>query len=108
MPKHSRRRVRPCRAMMIADAPRRIAIIAHGIMSKWAEHQSVTRESGCFIRFIDEDKYNCAAHNLVWCTPYDAFTRPDWKVDWDMHLTAREVDIVRLNMHNFAVLYKRD
>ena len=104
MPKHSRRRVRPCRAMMIADAPRRIAIIADGIMSKWAEHQSVTRESGCFIRFIDEDKYNCA----VWCTPYDAFTRPDWKVDWDLHLTACEVDIVRLNMHRFARLYKRN
>ena len=34
-------------------------------MSKWAEHQSVTRESGCFIRFIDEDKYNCALEGVT-------------------------------------------
>ena len=76
-------------------------------MSKWTD-AGVTRESGCFIRFIDGDKGNCAASNLAYCTPHDAFTHPDWVVDWDLHLTAREVDIVRLNMHNFAEDYKRD
>ena len=98
MPKQSRRRLRPCRA----NDEIALAIIER-IMSKWAEHpQSVTRKSGCFIRFIDGDKGNCAASNLAYCTPHDAFTHPDWVVDWDLNLDAGEVDIVRLNMHNFA------
>ena len=112
MPKQSRRRLRPCRANdEIALATAVLMDINIGrIMSKWAEHphRSVTRKSGCFIRFIDGDKGNCAASNLAYCTPHDAFTHPDWVVDWDMDLDAVEVSTVRLNTHNFAVLYKRD
>ena len=108
MPKQSRRRHRLRSGHPQGWLSKAVAILAQNIMLKWAERRSVTRESGCFIRFIDEDKYNCAAHNLVQCTPYDAFTHPDWVVDWDLDLSAVEVDIVRCNMHNFAEDYKRD
>ena len=58
------------------------------IMSKW-------RAQGHFIRFIDGNVANCSVRNLCYVSLKDAMEHIDeWKVDWDMNLTADEVALV--------------
>lgn len=73
------------------------------IRDKWHEQTKPFR--GYFIRFLDGDCSNCCADNLNYCSPHDAFSNPDWKVDWDLDLTSDEIAFVRTNMGNFRKLY---
>lgn len=73
------------------------------IREKWHEQTSTFR--GHFIRFLDGDRSNCSAKNLSMCSPYEAFSNPDWVVDWDMDLTDDEIEFVRANMSNFQTIY---
>lgn len=47
-----------------------------------------------FIRFLDGNVANTAVSNLVYVSLRDALNNLDWKVDWDMNLTAEERALV--------------
>ena len=66
----------------------------------------VSRKRGMFIRHLNGILADNRAVNLVECHPYDAFTHPDWEVDWKMSLTKQEVSFVEKNMGMFAEMYK--
>ena len=55
----------------------------------------VSRKRGMFIRHLNGILADNRAVNLVECHPYDAFTHPDWEVDWKMSLTKQEVSLWR-------------
>jgi hypothetical protein len=73
------------------------------IRDKWHEQTQAAR--GYFMRFLDGDCSNCRVDNLSYCSAHDAFSNPDWKVDWDANLTTDEIAFVRTNMGNFQELY---
>ena len=50
----------------------------------------VSRKRGMFICHLNGILADNRAVNLVECHPYDAFTHPDWEVDWKMSLTKQE------------------
>jgi len=58
------------------------------ILSKWREQQT-------FVRFLDGDTLNCHVENLQYVPLKAALEHiDDWKVDWDMDLSAEEVALV--------------
>ena len=58
------------------------------ILRKWAAQ-------GSFIRFVDGNTRNCAVSNLQYVHLRDAMAHvADWKVDWDMELSAKERALV--------------
>jgi len=67
----------------------------------------LTKQLKCdgFIRFVDGDTSNCNINNLARCSATDAFTRLDWKVDWDCHLSSEQRDFVHLNIAKFAKIF---
>ena len=77
------------------------------IRNKWAEETSGT--NGYFIRFIDGDKSNCDIDNLIKIHPYVVFSNMmlgnDFVVDWDISLTHKEIEFVKLNADVFASVY---
>jgi hypothetical protein len=79
--------------------------IVNTIRAKWHEQTKATK--GCFIRHTDGDTSNNRLGNLAWCSPHDAFTNPDWTVDWTISLTQEEIDYVEAHMGNFATIYAR-
>jgi len=62
--------------------------------AQWAE------STGHFYRFD-------TAYVLI-CHPYDAFTNPTWKVNWDENLDKDEVEFVRENINKFANWFMSD
>ena len=74
------------------------------IRDKW--HEQTEPFGGYFFRFIDGNRANCALNNLQLVNPYDAFTNPDWAVDWDAALSRAEVSFVELNLDYFAECYE--
>ena len=57
-----------------------------------------------FIRFVDGNKSNCSITNLEWCKPAAAMRNINhWAVDWDMNLTAEQIEFVRLNHEEIAL-----
>ena len=65
--------------------------MTQSILDKWNEGHV-----GAFLRFLDGDKTNLLASNLVWVSLRDAMAHvDDWTCDWDMHLTSAESDLVR-------------
>jgi hypothetical protein len=58
------------------------------ILRKWREQRQ-------FIRFLDGDVTNSAVSNLEFVSLRDALDHlEEWKVDWDMDLTAEERALV--------------
>ena len=54
------------------------------------------KAQGAFIRFLNGNKADCAASNLAYVSLREAMQHvDDWAVDWDMDLTAEEVELVR-------------
>tara|TARA_B110000858_G_C17769145_1_gene458657 strand:+ start:1348 stop:1584 length:237 start_codon:yes stop_codon:yes gene_type:complete len=65
------------------------SVLTSSIIHKW-------KEQGQFIRFIDGDTRNCSVANLEFVSIKDAMSHiDDWKVDWDMNLTKKEIKLVR-------------
>ncbi len=63
--------------------------ITTSIIKKW-------RGQGMFIRFIDGNIHNCTPENLVSVSLIDAMAHvDDWVVDWDIHLTKKEINTVK-------------
>lgn len=59
------------------------------IMRKWAEQ-------GRFIRWLGGNCRNNCITNLQEVSPMDAMDHiDDWKVDWDIYLTPKEIALVR-------------
>ena len=59
------------------------------IMKKW-------NDQGSFIRFLDGNPTNVALTNLECVSIEEAMKHvDDWKVDWDMNLTDKEIALVR-------------
>ena len=80
----------PCasyHSLCMADQARQA--LTASILGKW-------RAQRTFIRFMDGNKRNTAANNLVFVSLPDCLANIDaWVADWDMELTAPEVDLVR-------------
>ena len=74
------------------------SIIVNKIREKWG--------GSFFIRHVDGNTLNNHIMNLMTVSPYDAFTHPEWKVDWVCYLEDDEIAFVRENMDLFAALYK--
>ena len=69
-------------------------------MQKW-------REQGCFVRFIDGDTLNCAIANLEYVSLKEAMQHiDDWKVDWDMNLSASEIELVKTQQWRDGLTFK--
>lgn len=59
------------------------------ILRKW-------RKQGSFVQWIDGDCTNNSAANLRWISIKDAIEHfDDWRTDWDMELTEKEIAIVK-------------
>ena len=62
--------------------------LTNSILRKW--------RSRPFIRFVNGNHQDCRLLNLVMVSLDDAMDHiDDWKVDWDMDLTRREIELVR-------------
>jgi hypothetical protein len=49
-----------------------------------------------FIRFLNGNTHDCSIYNLCYVSLDDAMDHvDDWKVDWDMDLTRREIALVK-------------
>ena len=59
-----------------------------------------------FIRHINGNTLDNHIGNLAPVSQYDAFTHPEWKVDWVCDLEEDEIKFVRENMDLFAEIYK--
>ena len=58
------------------------------ILEKW-------NAQGCFVRFLDGNKGNCALRNLEYVHIKDAIEHfGEWTFDWDMDLTRAEKRLV--------------
>jgi hypothetical protein len=78
--------------------------IARNIRRKW--HEQTKECKGYFIRFIDGNTRNCRVENLTYVSPLEAFQNiTNWRVDWDMELTKKEIQFVYDNLQNFITLY---
>ena len=65
-----------------------------------------TKDSnGYFIRWLDGNTLNNNVTNLCYCSPIDAFSNPDWMVDWNLDLSTKQTIFVKDNISNFAMLY---
>ena len=64
-------------------------------------------EYGFFIRFIDNNKMNPSRANLMGVSPVEAFSHPDWTVDWDIDITDKQFDYVTANMTKFLNHFKQ-
>ena len=64
--------------------------LTKSIITKWND-----RGTGSFIRFLDGNTDNCSIFNLCQVSLDDTMDNiDDWKVDWDMNLTRREIELV--------------
>jgi hypothetical protein len=62
--------------------------LTNSILRKWRNRP--------FIRFVNGDQRDCSIRNLAMVSLDDAMDHiDDWKVDWDMDLTRREIELVR-------------
>mmetsp|Transcript_41791 Transcript_41791/g.75227 ORF Transcript_41791/g.75227 Transcript_41791/m.75227 type:complete len:215 (-) Transcript_41791:112-756(-) len=73
------------------------AIMIHTIREKW---------STAPIRHINGITTDNRLANLAYVSFYDAFTHPEWQVDWVCELEEDEIAFVRENMGIFAEIYK--
>lgn len=74
------------------------------IKQKWNEgHQS---QGGYFIQHINGNTLDNRRENLTLIHPYDAFSHPEWKVDWVCDLTKREIKFVMEHLEAFKNSYK--
>lgn len=63
-------------------------------------------KKGVFIRHLNQDFQDNSFSNIVTCHPYDAFTNPDWEVDWWCNLRKVQISYVKKNMNLFASAYE--
>jgi hypothetical protein len=63
--------------------------LSNSIVRKW-------KEQGCFVQWIDGDRSNNALSNLRWMSLQGALEHiDDWQCDWDIHLTEKEIALVK-------------
>ena len=62
---------------------------------------------GFFIRFIDNDKMNPSRANLSALSAVEAFSHPEWTVDWDIDLSEEQFEYVQANMSKFLNHFKQ-
>ena len=77
--------------------------IIYNIRNKWNENTKQSK--GYFLRHIDGDTLNNSLDNLQWVHPKNAMENINWCCDWDMDLTKKQIEFVKNNCHNFAILY---
>lgn len=77
--------------------------IINNIRNKWNENTKQSK--GYFLRHIDGDTLNISLDNLQWVHPKNAMENVNWCCDWDMGLTRKQIEFVKINCHNFAILY---
>ena len=55
-----------------------------------------------FIRFKNKNTLDCRVENLEWVSINDAMNNiNDWKVDWDMELSKKQIEFVMKNPSYF-------
>ena len=77
--------------------------IINKIRSVW--NKSTKETKGYFLRHIDADKLNNNLNNLQWVHPKEAMENINWCCDWVIGLTKIQIEFVKNNCHNFAILY---
>ncbi|KAL9183198.1 hypothetical protein ACHAXT_004985 [Thalassiosira profunda] len=78
------------------------------VHSSFNKHPSglLPQQRGFFIRHLNGNFQDNAATNLADCHPYDAFTNPEWEVDWWAGLSKDQRSFVKKNMGAFANAYE--
>ena len=79
----------------------KLAALMQSVLRKWGEQ-------GNFIRFMDGKIQNSAVANLRYVSLRDCLQHVDaWTADWDMNLTAEEIEVVRNPTYRAGLLLAR-